>query len=233
MPLAMQVKLLRVLQERSFERVGSNKSQTTNARIVVATHRELEKEIEEGRFREDLFFRLNVFPIEVPPLRERIEDLTLLIEAINRRFDEEGRPVARLAPQAIAVLCHYEWPGNVRELANLLERMGIMFPDEQVGAEDLPAKFLRQEGLDLNTLQMPEQTTASGESVAIPAGLPEEGLDLKEYLNDLEMSMIRQALDRADGVVAEAARHLGMRRTTLVEKIRKYGIQREDGTTES
>ncbi len=234
MPLAMQVKLLRVLQERSFERVGSNKSQTTNARIVVATHRELEKEIEEGRFREDLFFRLNVFPIEVPPLRERIEDLTLLIEAINRRFEDEGRPVARLAPQAIAVLCHYEWPGNVRELANLLERMGIMFPEEQVGAEDLPAKFLRQEGLDLNTLQMPEQTTTTaGEAAAIPAGLPEEGLDLKEYLNDLEISMIRQALDRADGVVAEAARHLGMRRTTLVEKIRKYGIQREDGTTES
>jgi sigma-54 specific flagellar transcriptional regulator A len=233
MPLAMQVKLLRVLQERSFERVGSNKSQTTNARIVVATHRELEKEIEEGRFREDLFFRLNVFPIEVPPLRERIEDLTLLIEAINRRFEEEGRPVARLGTQAIAVLCHYDWPGNVRELANLLERMGIMFPEERVGAEDLPQKFLKQEGLDLNALQIPEQTASSAGATSMAAGLPEEGLDLKEYLNDLETSLIRQALDRADGVVAEAARHLGMRRTTLVEKIRKYGIQREDGTTES
>lgn len=233
MPLAMQVKLLRVLQERSFERVGSNKSQTTNARIVVATHRDLEKEIEEGRFREDLFFRLNVFPIEVPPLRERIEDLTLLIEAINRRFKEEGRQVSRLSPQAIAVLCHYNWPGNVRELANLLERMGIMFPDERVGAEDLPQKFLRQEGLDLNALQIPEQTESSAGAASMATGLPAEGLDLKEYLNDLETSLIRQALDRADGVVAEAARHLGMRRTTLVEKIRKYGIQREDGTTES
>jgi len=233
MPLAMQVKLLRVLQERSFERVGSNKSQTTNARIVVATHRELEKEIEEGRFREDLFFRLNVFPIEVPPLRERIEDLTLLIEAINCRFEEEGRPVARLAPQAIAVLCHYDWPGNVRELANLLERMGIMFPDERVGAEDLPHKFLGQEGLDLNALHIPDQAESAAGAVSMATGLPEEGLDLKEYLNDLETSLIRQALDRADGVVAEAARHLGMRRTTLVEKIRKYGIQREDGTTES
>jgi sigma-54 specific flagellar transcriptional regulator A len=199
----------------------------------VATHRDLEKEIEEGRFREDLFFRLNVFPIEVPPLRERIEDLTLLIDAINRRFVEEGRMVAKLSPQAIAVLCHYNWPGNVRELANLLERMGIMFPEERVGAEDLPQKFLRQEGLDLNALQIPDQAEPGVASVAQAAGLPDEGLDLKEYLNDLETSLIRQALDRADGVVAEAARHLGMRRTTLVEKIRKYGIQREDGTTES
>jgi sigma-54 specific flagellar transcriptional regulator A len=230
MPLAMQVKLLRVLQERTFERVGSNKSQTTNARIIVATHRELEKEIQEGRFREDLFFRLNVFPIEVPPLRERIEDLTLLIDAINRRFMEEGRPVARLSPQAIAVLCHYEWPGNVRELANLLERMGIMYPDELVAVEDLPQKFLQQEGLDLSALQVPEDTDTM--MVLPTAGLPEQGLDLKEYLNELEISLIRQALDDADGVVAQAARRLGMRRTTLVEKIRKYGIQREDGTTE-
>jgi sigma-54 specific flagellar transcriptional regulator A len=230
MPLAMQVKLLRVLQERTFERVGSNKSQTTNARIIVATHRELEKEIGEGRFREDLFFRLNVFPIEVPPLRDRIEDLTLLIDAINRRFIKEGRPVARLSPQAIAVLCHYDWPGNVRELANLLERMGIMFPDELVVAEDLPQKFLQQEGLDLSALQIPEDTDTM---MAMPGtGLPEEGLDLKEYLNELEISLIRQALDDAEGVVAQAARRLGMRRTTLVEKIRKYGIQREDGTTE-
>jgi len=230
MPLTMQVKLLRVLQERTFERVGSNKSQTTNARIIVATHRELEKEIGEGRFREDLFFRLNVFPIEVPPLRDRIEDLTLLIDAINRRFIEEGRPVAQLSPQAIAVLCHYDWPGNVRELANLLERMGIMYPDELVAAEDLPQKFLQQEGLDLSALQIPEDTDTM--MVLPTSGLPEEGLDLKEYLNELEISLIRQALDDAEGVVAQAARRLGMRRTTLVEKIRKYGIQREDGTTE-
>jgi sigma-54 specific flagellar transcriptional regulator A len=108
--------------------------------------------------------------------------------------------------------------------------MGIMYPDELVAAEDLPQKFLQQEGLDLSALQIPEDTDTM--MVLPTSGLPEEGLDLKEYLNELEISLIRQALDDAEGVVAQAARRLGMRRTTLVEKIRKYGIQREDGTTE-
>jgi len=228
MPLPMQVKLLRVLQERNFERVGSNRSQTTNARIIVATHRDLEQEIAEGRFREDLYFRLNVFPIEVPPLRERIEDLPLLLEAINSRFKKDGRPVARFAPQAIAVMCHYSWPGNVRELANLIERMGIMFPDERVQAADLPRKFLEQDGLDLDDLPELEPCGEMDLSATPKTSLPEEGIDLKEYLNDLEVNLIRQALDSADGVVAEAARRLGMRRTTLVEKIRKYGIQKDE-----
>jgi len=228
MPLPMQVKLLRVLQERNFERVGSNRSQTTNARIIVATHRDLEQEIAEGRFREDLYFRLNVFPIEVPPLRERIEDLPLLLEAINSRFKKDGRPVARFAPQAIAVMCHYSWPGNVRELANLIERMGIMFPDERVQAADLPRKFLEQDGLDLDDLPELEPCGEMDLSAMPKTSLPEEGIDLKEYLNDLEVNLIRQALDSADGVVAEAARRLGMRRTTLVEKIRKYGIQKDE-----
>jgi sigma-54 specific flagellar transcriptional regulator A len=232
MPLPMQVKLLRVLQERSFEKVGSNKSQSTNARIIVATHRDLEEEIAEGRFREDLFFRLNVFPIEVPPLRERSEDIPLLLDAINARFKAEGRPVARFNPQSIAVLCHYSWPGNVRELANLIERMGIMFPDERVQPQDLPRKFIEQEGLDLDNIDVPESLTQPATSPN-PAELPEEGLDLKEYLNDLEVKLIEQALDEAEGVVAQAARRLGMRRTTLVEKIRKYGIQRDEESSDS
>jgi sigma-54 specific flagellar transcriptional regulator A len=232
MPLPMQVKLLRVLQERSFEKVGSNKSQTTNARIIVATHRDLDKEIAEGRFREDLFFRLNVFPIEVPSLRERTEDIPLLLDAINSRFKAEGRQVARFNPQSIAVLCHYSWPGNVRELANLIERMGIMFPDERVRPQDLPRKFIEQDGLDLDNIEIPE-SLAQPAAISNPAELPEEGLDLKEYLNDLEVKLIEQALDEADGVVAQAARRLGMRRTTLVEKIRKYGIQRDEESSDS
>ena len=231
MPLPMQVKLLRVLQERTFERVGSNRSQTTNARIIVATHRDLEQEIAEGRFREDLYFRLNVFPIEIPPLRERIEDLPLLIDALTERFRDEGRPVARFSPRAIAVLAHYGWPGNVRELANLIERMGIMYPDEEVTPDMLPPRFLGEAG-EMPPDRIPESLLASPATTA-PAALPEEGIDLREFMAQMEMDLIRQALEACDGVVAQAARRLGMRRTTLVEKMRKYGIHREEEASES
>ncbi len=231
MPLPMQVKLLRVLQERTFERVGSNRSQTTNARIIVATHRDLEQEIAEGRFREDLYFRLNVFPIEIPPLREHIEDLPLLINALTERFRNEGRPVARFSSRTIAVLAHYGWPGNVRELANLIERMGIMYPDEEVTPDMLPPRFLGEAG------EMPpdriQESLLASPAPAAPAALPEEGIDLREFMAQMEMDLIRQALEASDGVVAQAARRLGMRRTTLVEKMRKYGINREEEASES
>ncbi|RMG54290.1 MAG: sigma-54-dependent Fis family transcriptional regulator [Gammaproteobacteria bacterium] len=233
MPLPMQVKLLRVLQERTFERVGSNRTQTTNARIIVATHRDLEQEIAEGRFREDLYFRLNVFPIEIPPLRERIEDLPLLIEAISARFRDEGRPVARFSPRALAVLAHYDWPGNVRELANLVERMGIMYPDEVVEPDMLPPRFLGEAG-EMPPDVIPEEGLAPAvPNPTLPATLPEEGIDLREFMAQMETELIRQALDACDGVVAQAARRLGMRRTTLVEKMRKYGISREEEASES
>ncbi|MFO7603997.1 MAG: sigma-54 dependent transcriptional regulator, partial [Gammaproteobacteria bacterium] len=123
MQLNMQVKLLRVIQERIFERVGSNKSNKTNVRIIAATHRDLEEEIAEGRFREDLYYRLNVFPIEMPPLRERVEDLPLLINELVTRLEHEQRGSVRLTPMATAALCQYPWPGNVRELSNLIERL--------------------------------------------------------------------------------------------------------------
>ena len=225
MPLPMQVKLLRVLQERTIERVGSNRSIACDVRIIAATHRDLEVAIEDSHFREDLFYRLNVFPIEMPPLRQRLGDLPLLITELTARMEGEGRRTVRLAPSALRVLSVYPWPGNVRELANLIERLAILHPGETVQAEDLPAKFRQgQPGApeDSDTPQIADP----GPGTETP--LPQDGIDLKEYLNELEVGLIRRALDDASGVVAHAAKLLGMRRTTLVEKIRKFGIQRPE-----
>jgi sigma-54 specific flagellar transcriptional regulator A len=141
MPMPMQVKLLRVLQERTFERVGSNKSIKTNVRVIAATHRNLEDNIADGSFREDLFYRLNVFPIEVPSLRERPEDIALLVNELIRRLHEMGRGSFQLTPAAYASLSRYPWPGNVRELANLMERLTIMFNEGVVDYGDLPEKY--------------------------------------------------------------------------------------------
>ena len=232
MPLPMQVKLLRVLQERTFERVGSSKPITTDVRIVAATHRNLEDNIADGSFREDLYYRLNVFPIEVPPLRERTEDIPLLVTEFIRRLDREGRGKVRLTSGAMASLCHYPWPGNVRELANLMERLVIMFPEGTVDVRDLPEKF-QNDGVeavptaDLPSPPAPAESASAPESGhAASLELPEEGIDLRAHLADLEMQLIDNALDRADGVVAHAAKLLKTRRTTLVEKMRKYGLQR-------
>jgi sigma-54 dependent transcriptional regulator, flagellar regulatory protein len=229
MPLPMQVKLLRVLQERTFERVGSNRSIQSDVRIIAATHRDLETAIDEGRFREDLYYRLNVFPIEVPPLRHRRGDLPLLISELTNRMEGEGRGSVRLGQSALRALAVYDWPGNVRELANLIERLAIMHPGETVEAQDLPAKFQREGDEDLAELA----DAALGEAALGPGPrLPEEGIDLKEYLNELEVGLIRRALEEASGVVAHAAKLLGMRRTTLVEKMRKFGISRAEDATE-
>ena len=233
MPLPMQVKLLRVIQERVFERVGSNKSIQTNVRIIAATHRTLENEISEGRFREDLYYRLNVFPIEMPSLAERAEDIPLLVEELIIRMENNKRGSVRLTPAAIAVLQQYEWPGNVRELSNLIERLLIMFPNGLVDAHDLPEKY--RQGIDVVKPDVTNKTSARaaqelGSHIVNPPSaqetLPPEGIDLKEHLFNLESSLIKQALDDANGVVAHAAQRLNMRRTTLVEKMRKYGLQR-------
>lgn len=253
MPLPMQVKLLRVLQERTFERVGSNKTQTANVRVIAATHRNLEDHIADGRFREDLFYRLNVFPIEMPALRERPEDIPLLVNELIKRIEHENRGTVKLTQDAMTSLCRYPWPGNVRELANVVERLVILYPYATVDFDDLPAKYqLQGEALPevvtamINAAPMPDtqrnlpkavepeqeaptpQDSLSEEPLASSSeALPEDGLDLKEHLANLEYMLIKQALDEAAGVVAHAAQRLKMRRTTLVEKMRKYGIQRE------
>ena len=231
MPLHMQVKILRVLQEKTYERVGGNKTMDTNVRIIAATHRNLEEMIEKGDFREDLYYRLNVFPIEMPALRERSEDVPLLINELVARLEKEKRGSVRFNSAAILSLCRHQWPGNVRELANLLERMAIMHPKGVVGLQDLPTKYRHIEDgdeMDLDNFSAPNSAQVA---VAYPGDavlLPQKGLDLKEYITGLEQSLIQQALDNCGGIVARAAEHLAIRRTTLVEKMRKYGMQKSE-----
>ncbi len=239
MPLPMQVKLLRVLQERTFERVGSNKTQSADVRIIAATHKDLEKMIEEGSFREDLYYRLNVFPIEMAPLRERIEDIPLLMNELISRMEHEKRGSIRFNSAAIMSLCRHDWPGNVRELANLVERMAIMHPYGVIGVAELPKKFRHVDDEDeqLSSLreELQERDALMGNLPSLESGalLPPEGIDLKEYLGNLEQDLIQQALDDAGGVVARAAERLRIRRTTLVEKMRKYGMNRRDEDDEA
>ena len=259
MPLSMQVKLLRVLQERTFERVGGNKVMQCDVRVIAATHRNLEEEIVNNRFREDLFYRLNVFPIEMPPLKDRADDIPVLIEDLVARMQSSNRGFIKLTPNALATLMGYEWPGNVRELANLIERLAIIYPGAQVDVDDLPEKFKVNRVDNAEQMQIEEPVHENqhfAETIKVTAmivenatqttyeemqalmapreidefdnitQLPEEGIDLKEYLNTLELNLIRQALDECNGVVAHAAKRLGMRRTTLVEKLRKFDLSR-------
>jgi sigma-54 specific flagellar transcriptional regulator A len=223
MSMPMQVKLLRVLQERSFERVGGSETIRCNVRVIAATHRNLEEAIAKGGFREDLFYRLNVFPIEMPSLRDRREDLPELVAALTKQLEKSGRGSVRLSPEALAVLQAYQWPGNVRELSNLIERLAVLHPAGLVRARDLPARY--RDGIEL-----PEETEldlAEIEPVAVVDSLPAEGIDLKDHIARIEINLIKAALDRAEGVVAHAAQLLGLRRTTLVEKLRKYGLGRD------
>jgi sigma-54 dependent transcriptional regulator, flagellar regulatory protein len=236
MPMPMQVKLLRVLQERTFERVGSNKTIQCNVRVMAATHRQLEEEIKEKRFREDLFYRLNVFPIEVPALRDRVEDISLLVNDLIAKMQAQDRGSISFTNKALKILMQYDWPGNVRELANLIERMAILNPDGVIDVVDLPEKFQQfsipegsAEDIVLSgqpfSMQDITETAAINTAAAAPL-LLEQGLDLKEYLSDIECDLINQALDECNGIVAHAAKRLNMRRTTLVEKLRKYDLQR-------
>ncbi|WP_370978927.1 sigma-54 dependent transcriptional regulator [Agaribacterium sp. ZY112] len=229
MPLHMQVKILRVLQEKSFERVGGNKSYKTNVRIIAATHRNLEDMIAKGDFREDLYYRLNVFPIEMPSLRERSEDVPLLINELIKRLESEKRGSVRFSSSAMLSLCQHPWPGNVRELANLVERMAIMRPGAVIGVAELPEKY-RHVDIENDFDDFTQDDLAGASPSLVSMGdtvlLPEAGIDLKEYMSDLEQNLIQQALDNNSGVVARAAEQLAIRRTTLVEKMRKYGMQR-------
>ena len=233
MSLDMQVKLLRVLQERTFERVGSNKTRIANVRIIAATHRNLEERILANEFREDLYYRLNVFPIEMPALRHRREDLPILLNSMLDHLNEE-RHVARFSDEAIGLLQNYDWPGNIRELSNVVERLCILYPGETIDADQLLSK-IRAVMPGLNNAEKHTDNTEANNIVLrnLPPDevihrltIPQDGIDLKELLTQLELRFIRQALDKSDGVVARAAKLLGLGRTTLVEKLRKFEIER-------
>lgn len=240
MPLAMQVKLLRVLQERTFERVGGAKSLKADVRVVAATHRHLESMINEGKFREDLYYRLNVFPIEVPSLRERQDDVPLLLHELTARFKQEQGVGVRFTAEALDSLSKHHWPGNVRELTNLIERLTIMHPNQLVDVQDLPPKYQHVEHQPVTPdypdelLEREALNSIFGDDeieddtdlqTPMNSELTDDGVNLKDMLSELEIEMIRQALQKADGVVAKAAELLSMRRTTLVEKMKKYQIK--------
>lgn len=268
MELSLQVKILRVLQEREFERVGGSVCKEVDVRIVAATNRDLEAEVAAGRFREDLFYRLNVIPLHLPPLRERGGDVLLLSRFFLDRFcRKKGRPMLSLDPQVRSVFMAYQWPGNVRELENLMERLSILVDGDIVHVDDLPLKILSQVG-DVSLLPespMPEPEAAPEVSTCTvissderePAAAPvtvtapatvvescadtplsgqggflwptlqtmnEHGGNLKDFLDAVELRLINEALQRADGVKNQAAELLGIKRTTLIEKLKKKGV---------
>ncbi|MEN1960693.1 sigma-54 dependent transcriptional regulator [Luteimonas sp. MJ246] len=237
MSLPMQVKLLRVLQERCFERVGGTTTIKCDVRVIAATHRDLEDRIANGEFREDLFYRLNVFPIEMPALRERGEDLADLVDAITRQLAKAGRGQVSLAGDAVAVLRHHAWPGNVRELSNLLERLAVLHPGGTVRAADLPARYRAAAAaagdVPCDPPAASPDATATTPAAVDPAQLsptttlPPQGIDLRGHMAGIELELLRAALEQSGGIVAHAAPLLGLRRTTLVEKLRKYGIDRD------
>ncbi len=238
MPLHMQVKLLRVLQERTFERVGGTESIEVDVRIIAATHKNLEEMIEKGTFREDLYYRLNVFPIEMPALRDRPEDIPLMLNELIRAMEKQGRGSIRLGSSSILSLCRHDWQGNVREMANLLERLAIMYPYGVIGVQDLPEDYRHLNAQDHDDGGMadlfPDSIQPAGTGrVDDLAVLPVGGLNLKDFLTRLEKSLIQQALNDCNNVVARAADKLQIRRTTLVEKMRKYGMHRYEETVKS
>ncbi len=207
----LQVKLLRVLQDRTFEPVGSSKSITVDVRVIAATNQNLEEAIRERRFREDLYFRLNVIPIEVPPLRDRQEDIPLLahhfLEIASR---EGGERVSGICPAAMERMCAYRWPGNVRELENLMLRLTVLGEGE-IGEKDLPAAF-----------HQPSPPSVS------PPRIPPAGLNFRDVVDDYEADLILQALQQTQWNKNRAARLLGLNRTTLLEKIKKKGLDPPD-----
>lgn len=234
MDLSLQVKILRVLQEKEIERVGGSGVKKVDVRIIAATNRDLEAEVQAGRFREDLFYRLNVIPIHLPPLRERGGDIAILADHFITHFSRKnGRKKLGFSPEVRRVLEHYSWPGNVRELENIMERMTILCDGSVVTLEDLPGKILAQVG---DVAGLPEPVAApAGNAAPQPAAprgfawpaltdMEKLGLNLKDFLDTIEERLLTEALETAFGVKNQAAEILGIKRTTLIEKLKKRNM---------
>ena len=227
-PLEIQVKLLRAIQESEFERVGSPKTQRVDVRLIAATNRDLELEIREKRFREDLFYRLNVVPVHLPPLRERPEDIGPLVGHFVARANERlGKSVRGFTPDALATLKAYPWPGNIRELENLVERMVLFAPSDEIGIEELPETFTRANHEDAE--HDAESSPSPGEQHYIRLPLTSLGLDLKEAVKTgsrlVEEALIREALAQTDSNVTRSARLLGISRRSLQSKMKELGLR--------
>lgn len=209
----LQVKLLRVLQERVVEPVGGLKPKAVNVRIIAATNVNLRTKVKEGKFREDLFYRLQVVPVELPALRDRVEDLELLLTFFAQKFAKTiGRRPVSFSEAVIEALQGYRWPGNVRELENLVQRLSLLVDGDEVLLEDLPHSYLAGD--------------ANKESLlgGVQAHLPASGIDFNSLIEEFENQLIMQALDRTKGNKKAAAELLNLNRTTLVEKIKKKGL---------
>jgi len=265
LPLELQVKLLRVLQERVVDPVGSTKPVAVDVRVIAATHRDLEAEIAAGRFREDLYYRLNVLPLNTPPLRERSGDVPLLLDFFAKLHAAAGEKPISFAPDFAYALKAYSWPGNVRELSNLIDRFSTLFAGQCLQLKTFSPTMLPKglaafkslaEAGELPVVDPSMQSTATarvdspgtggifnaasdeGEGVEAPNAveqmtfmsqglpvLPPEGLSLKHRLAEIERDLISQALSRTNGNVSQTARILNIQRTTLIEKIQKFGLR--------
>ncbi|MDR2744728.1 MAG: sigma-54 dependent transcriptional regulator [Desulfovibrio sp.] len=249
MDLTLQVKILRVLQEKEIERIGGNGVKKIDVRIVAATNRDLENEVAAGHFREDIYYLLNVIPLHLPALRQRGGDVLLLARNFLERFcGKKNRPLLKFSPLVEKILTAYDWPGNVRELENVIERLSILTDGDIVQPDDMPAKILERLG-DISALavaaaaETPEapapdnpaptaaaiardrtETAAGGFVWPVLADLERAGMDLKTFLDTAESRLMNEALAKAGNVKNLAAEFLGIKRTTFIEKLRKRGI---------
>jgi transcriptional regulator with GAF, ATPase, and Fis domain len=207
----LQVKLLRILQEQEFERLGGTKTIKCDIRVIAATNKDLDKLVLENQFREDLYYRLRVIPIEIPPLRERRSDIPLLVKHfVDIMIKTRGKNIKGVSKDVMKAFMNYDWPGNVRELENIIERMVILTDADELTINDLPDKLLQK-----------QKTEEVG-----PSMIPDDGFSLNNAINDYEKLLIIRALEKADWVKNRAAKLLNMNRTTLVEKIKKQGIEK-------
>ncbi len=253
MSLDMQVKLLRALQERTIDPIGSSRGVPVDVRVIAATHRDLEEEIKAGRFREDLYYRLNVLPVVTPALRERPSDIALLLDHYSRQFAIPGMEPVRFNEEFLEILTQYTWPGNVRELCNLVDRYSTLYAGQELDLRAIPLNLLpkglvlsQSELIAKNPVITPQRMTPPPEVLAemddqpepedneiesiimLAQGMPQlppEGLSLKDRLAEIERSIIEQALERSDGNVSKTAKLLNLQRTTLIEKINKYDLR--------
>jgi two-component system response regulator AtoC len=210
MPLQLQMKLLRVLQEQEVERVGATSRTKLDVRVISATHADLEERVRREDFREDLYYRLNVIPIHLPPLRDRREDIPLLAKHFLRKIcTDMRRPVLEITQEAVRALENYKWPGNVREMENVIERTVALTDSDIIDVQDLPPQI---------------GGVAQRDSLLPSLQIPEGGLDLAEAIAQIEQTLIKQAMDKSSNVKARAASLLKINRTTLVEKIKRYGM---------
>ena len=234
MPSALQVKLLRVLSENEIDRLGGNKPVKIDVRFITATHRNLEDAIKEGKFREDLYYRLNIIPIVIPPLRDRKSDIPLLVHHfLNKCNENQGQHPKTISSEAIELLTNYSWPGNIRELGNFIERMVVLSVGNNISSRDLPEKVLGdiprenlpsiEESEDKLT---PSEMLQNGLKKSFFIGLPEGGINLKAAVEEFERGLITEALERTNWVKNKAAGLLELNRTTLVEKIKKMNLVR-------